>query len=84
MGKGLEDIGNIILTMPNQVVCTYWEDKKIHSVGIDIDKDEHITVVFEKGYVESLNQLQIFIKAAKTLNGLDHIANLVLLKEQLL
>lgn len=51
MGKGLEDVGNTIITMPNQIICTYWEDKKIHSVGIDIDKDEHITVVFEKGYV---------------------------------
>lgn len=51
MGKSLEDIGNTILEMPNQMICTYWEDKKIHSVGIDIDKDEHITVSFEKGYV---------------------------------
>ena len=51
MGKSLEDIGNTILEMPNQMICTYWEDKKIHSVGIDIDKDEHIMVSFEKGYV---------------------------------
>jgi len=55
MGKGLEDIGNTILTMPRQIICTYWEDKKINKVAIDIEKDDHILVTFEKGYVVVTN-----------------------------
>lgn len=47
----LEDIGQKIVEMPNQLICAYWEDKKIHTIGIDIDKNEHITVLFDKGYV---------------------------------
>ena len=40
-----------ILEMPNQVICTYYEDKKVRSVGIDIERNEQIGVYFEKGYV---------------------------------
>lgn len=46
-----EDLANSIIQMPRQVICTYWKDKEIHTIGIDIGKDEHITVLFEKGYV---------------------------------
>lgn len=46
-----KDIGQQLLEMPSRVICTYYEDKKVRSVGIDIDRNEHITVCFEKGYV---------------------------------
>ena len=45
------DIGQQILEMPSQIICSYYEDKKVCRVGINIGKDEHIGVVFEKGYV---------------------------------
>ena len=45
------DIGQQILEMPEQVICTFYEDKKVHSVGINLKKDESIGVFFEKGYV---------------------------------
>ena len=47
----LEDIGQKIIEMPNQLICTYWENDKIVKVAIDLDKDDHIAVFFEKGYV---------------------------------
>ena len=40
-----------LLELPEQVVCTYYEDKKVRSVCVDLEKGEHITVEFEKGYV---------------------------------
>lgn len=40
-----------ICVIPNQVICCYYEDKKVHSVAIDLKEDEHIVVSFEKGYV---------------------------------
>lgn len=46
-----KDIGTQILELPDQVICSYWEDKKVHSVAINLDRNEHITVCFEKGYV---------------------------------
>ena len=45
------DLAQQIISMPNQMICCYYEDKKVHSVGIDLEKDEHIKVTFEKGYV---------------------------------
>lgn len=55
MDKSLENIGGMIVAMPRQLICTYWEDKKINKVAIDIDKDDHILVTFEKGYVVVTN-----------------------------
>lgn len=49
------ELANTIISMPRQIICTYWEDKKIHKVAIDIDKDDHILVAFEKGYVVVTN-----------------------------
>lgn len=46
-----KDIAQQILEMPNQVICTFYEDKKVYTVGIDIDRNEQIGVYFEKGYV---------------------------------
>ena len=40
-----------LLELPEQAVCTYYEDKKVRSVGVDLKKGEHIMVEFEKGYV---------------------------------
>jgi len=40
-----------LLEMPNQVICTFYQDKKVCTVGIDIDRNEQIGVCFEKGYV---------------------------------
>ena len=40
-----------ITTMPKQVICTFYVDKKVETVCIDIDKNEQIGVCFEKGYV---------------------------------
>ena len=40
-----------ITTQINQVICCYYEDKKVHSVAIDLKEDEHIGVSFEKGCV---------------------------------
>ena len=45
------DIGKQLLEMPSQVICSYYEDKKVHTVAIDINKNESIGVFFEKGYV---------------------------------
>lgn len=47
----LELVAEQILEMPNQVICTFYEDNKVHSIAIDIEKNEHIGVYFEKGYV---------------------------------
>lgn len=47
----LELAAKRVLEMPNQVICTFYEDKKVCSVGIDIDRNEQIGVCFEKGYV---------------------------------
>lgn len=49
------NVPNQILEMPRQLVCSYWEDKKVHTVAIDLDKDDHILVSFEKGYVVVAN-----------------------------
>lgn len=51
MDKSLENIGAMIVGMPRQLICTFWEDNKIRKVAIDLDKDDHILVSFEKGYV---------------------------------
>lgn len=55
MDKSLENIGGMIVTMPRQLICTFWEDKKTRTVAIDLDKDDHILVSFEKGYVVVTN-----------------------------
>lgn len=49
------DLANQIISMPRQIICTYWEDKKISKVAIDIEKDDHILVTFDKGYVVVTN-----------------------------
>lgn len=49
------EIADTILQMPRQLICTFWEDKKIHKVAINLDKDDHILVAFEKGYVVVTN-----------------------------
>jgi len=46
-----KDIGRQMLELPEQAICTYYEDKKVRSVAINLDRNEHITVCFEKGYV---------------------------------
>lgn len=51
MDNELEQIAQRIIEMPNQVICTFYEDDKVHCVAIDIEKDEHIKVEFDKGYV---------------------------------
>lgn len=48
-------LANQIISMPRQIICTYWEDKKINKVAIDIEKDDHILVTFDKGYVVVTN-----------------------------
>lgn len=45
------EIADTLIAMPRQLICTFWEDKKIYKVAIDLDKDDHILVSFEKGYV---------------------------------
>ena len=49
------ELANQIISMPRQIICTYWEDKKINKVAIDIEKDDHVLVTFEKGYVVVTN-----------------------------
>lgn len=49
------ELASQIISMPRQIICTYWEDKKINKVAIDIEKDDHILVTFEKGYVVVTN-----------------------------
>ena len=49
------ELANQIISMPRQIICTYWEDKKINKVAIDIEKDDHILVTFDKGYVVVTN-----------------------------
>ena len=51
MEKDTLELAQQILTMPNQVICTFYQDKKVCTVGIDIDRNEQIGVCFEKGYV---------------------------------
>lgn len=54
-----KDISKQILEMPNQVICTFYEDKIVCSVGIDIEKNEQIGVSFEKGYVVVRTQTEV-------------------------
>lgn len=54
-----KDIAKQILEMPNQVICTFYEDEKVCSVGIDIEKNEQIGVSFEKGYVVVRTQTEV-------------------------
>lgn len=49
------EIADTIIAMPRQLICTFWEDDKIRKVAIDLDKDDHILVSFEKGYVVVTN-----------------------------
>lgn len=55
----LELAAKQVLEMPSQVICTFYEDKKVRSVGIDIDRDEQIGVCFEKGYVIVRTQTEV-------------------------
>lgn len=44
--------GTPIVVQPRQLVCSYYEENGgTTSVCIDLDKDDHILVTFEKGYV---------------------------------
>ena len=55
----LESVAKQVLEMPNQVICTFYEDKKVRAVCIDIEKNEHISVWFEKGYVIVKTQTEV-------------------------
>lgn len=46
-----KDLYQQIMELKDQVICTYYEDKKVQSVVVDLEKDEKIGVEFEKGYV---------------------------------
>lgn len=61
MENTLDKINNKIkiLNTQNQIVCTFYEDNKVHSVCIDIDKNEQIGVCFEKGYVVVRTQTEV-------------------------
>ena len=48
-----------LLEMPNQVICTFYQDKKVCTVCIDIDRNEQIGVCFEKGYVVVRTQSEV-------------------------
>lgn len=54
-----EDLAQQLIELKDQVVCTYYEDKKVHSVAIDLKKDESIGVEFEKGYVIVRTQYEV-------------------------
>lgn len=49
--ESLKGLADVITTMPRQVLCTFREDGRIRKCAIDLDRNDHILVSFEKGFV---------------------------------
>ena len=56
---GSQFIFHIIIPILCFITYTFYEDNKVHSVCIDIDKNEQIGVCFEKGYVVVRTQTEV-------------------------
>lgn len=54
-----KDLYQQILELKDRVICTYYEDKKVQSVVVDLEKDEKIGVEFVKGYVIVRTQYEV-------------------------